>query len=176
MSVLAAFKLTDEQLQNLALAEIEAKLQSNGSTLRKFIEMPIPDEFIVSDGQNKLITDDLFYDREQLDKEFKELYSGMTVEQRGIYNEIISDVSIGVGGVFFVYGYGGTGKTYLWRLLCAALRRKGKIVLLVASSRIASFLLPRGRTAHSRFGIPLNVIENSTCSTIKPGSDLQLSL
>ncbi|XP_048502945.1 uncharacterized protein LOC125491593 [Beta vulgaris subsp. vulgaris] len=46
------------------------------------------------------------------------------------------------------------------------------IVLHVASSGIASLLLPRERTAHSRFGIPLNVTENSTCARIRPRSDL----
>ncbi|GJT37851.1 ATP-dependent DNA helicase PIF1-like protein [Tanacetum coccineum] len=37
------------------------------------------------------------------------------------------------------------------------------IVLAVASSGIASLLLPGGRTAHSRFVIPLELVENSTC-------------
>ncbi|XP_021995719.1 uncharacterized protein LOC110892892 [Helianthus annuus] len=37
------------------------------------------------------------------------------------------------------------------------------IVLNVASSGIASLLLPGGRTAHSRFHIPLNLIETSMC-------------
>ncbi|XP_010668086.1 uncharacterized protein LOC104885078 [Beta vulgaris subsp. vulgaris] len=64
------------------------------------------------------------------------------------------------------------GKTYLWRLLCATLRRKGEIVLPVASSGIVSLLFPRGRIAHSRFGLPLNVDENSTCHGIKLVSDL----
>ncbi|GKD56954.1 ALP1-like protein, partial [Tanacetum coccineum] len=44
------------------------------------------------------------------------------------------------GGVYFVYGYGGTGKTFLWKTLAAAIRRKGDIVLNVASSGIASLL------------------------------------
>ncbi|XP_057246964.1 uncharacterized protein LOC125491907 [Beta vulgaris subsp. vulgaris] len=48
----------------------------------------------------------------------------------------------------------------------------GEIILPVASSGIASLLLPKGRTAHSRFGLPLNVCENSTCVPIRPGSDL----
>ena len=78
----AALRLTNKQLQNLALADIEAKLQSNGSTLRKFTEMPLSDDLIILDGQNKLIIDELSYDREQLHKEFKELYSRLTVEQR----------------------------------------------------------------------------------------------
>jgi ATP-dependent DNA helicase PIF1 len=43
------------------------------------------------------------------------------------------------------------------------LRSTGEIVLAVASSGIASLLIPGGRTAHSRFAIPLNVNERSTC-------------
>ena len=41
----------------------------------------------------------------------------------------------------------------------------------VASSGIASLLLPGGRTAHSRFKIPLNLNEYSLCF-IKPNTDL----
>ncbi|XP_072094100.1 uncharacterized protein [Arachis hypogaea] len=43
------------------------------------------------------------------------------------------------------------------------------IVLSIASSGIASLLLPNRRTAHSRFKIPLNITEDSVCN-IKPGS------
>ncbi|XP_074288732.1 uncharacterized protein LOC141613888 [Silene latifolia] len=45
------------------------------------------------------------------------------------------------GGMFFVYGYGGgggTGKTFIWRTLCAALRSRGEMFLPVASSGIAA--------------------------------------
>jgi ATP-dependent DNA helicase PIF1 len=52
------------------------------------------------------------------------------------------------GGVFFLHGYGGTGKTYMWRTLASYLRSQKNIVLTVASSGIASLLLPGGRTAH----------------------------
>ncbi|KAL6512384.1 hypothetical protein OROHE_019996 [Orobanche hederae] len=45
------------------------------------------------------------------------------------------------------------------------------IVMNVASSGIAALLLPGGRTAHSRFGIPFVVHENSDCS-ITAGSEL----
>ncbi|XP_076945766.1 uncharacterized protein LOC143616964 [Bidens hawaiensis] len=66
-------------------------------------------------------------------------------------------------GVFFIYGYGGTGKTYLWKSLSASIRSKGEIVLNVASSGIASLLLEGGRTAHSRFLILINLTEDSQC-------------
>ncbi|KAK2394369.1 ATP-dependent DNA helicase PIF1 [Trifolium repens] len=68
------------------------------------------------------------------------------------------------GGVFFLHGYGGTGKTFMWRTLSSALRSKCKIVLTVASSGIASLLLPGGRTAHSKFKIHVPTEQNSTCN------------
>src|SRR3954463_7854524 len=71
------------------------------------------------------------------------------------------------GGVFFLYGYGGTGKTFMWNTLSATLKSKKKIVLPVASSGIASLLLPGGRTAHSRFKIPVSTLETSICNTDK---------
>ncbi|XP_015954352.1 uncharacterized protein LOC107478731 [Arachis duranensis] len=51
------------------------------------------------------------------------------------------------------------------------MRSKGKIVLNVASSGIASLLLSNGRTAHSRFKIPLDLNEDSVC-WIKQGTTL----
>ncbi|KAL6550467.1 hypothetical protein OROMI_020955 [Orobanche minor] len=81
-------------------------------------------------------------------------------------------VDSGNGGVFFLYGYGGTGKIFLWKRLCSALRSTRDIVLPVASSGIASLLLPGDRTTHSRFSIPLQVDETIMCSRITPNSDL----
>ncbi|XP_057719611.1 uncharacterized protein LOC130934037 [Arachis stenosperma] len=53
--------------------------------------------------------------------------------------------------------------------MSAEIRSRSDIVLNIASSGIASLLLPNGRTAHSRFKIPLNIAEDSVCN-IKPGS------
>jgi len=92
-------------------------------------------------------------------------------EQRNVYETIIRSIEADKGGVFFVYGYGGTGKIFVWKNLSAGLRSKGEIVLNVASSSIASFLLPSSRTTHLRFAIPLNPNEDSTCN-IKQGSPL----
>ena len=71
----------------------------------------------------------------------------------------------------FLHGYGGTGKTFMWRTLASALRSKHEIVLTVATSGIASLLLPGGRTAHSKFKIPVPTLDNSTCK-IDHDSDL----
>ncbi|KAL6587822.1 hypothetical protein OROMI_000800 [Orobanche minor] len=88
-----------------------------------------------------------------------------------VYEKIITGADSGKGGLFFVCGHGGTGKTY-WRTLCVALRGRGDIIIPVASSGIASLLLPKGRTQHSRFGIHLECHEKSSCSKIALNSDL----
>jgi ATP-dependent DNA helicase PIF1 len=84
-------------------------------------------------------------------------------EQKKIFKKIMKAVNDQKGGVFFLHGYGGTGKTFMWRTLASALRSQMKIVLTVASSGIASLLLPGGRTAHSKFKIPVPTEDNSTC-------------
>ena len=66
--------------------------------------------------------------------------------------------------MFFLYGYGGTGKTFMWKTLAYALCLIGDIVLTVASSGIALLLLPNGRTAYLKFVIPMPTLENSTCN------------
>jgi ATP-dependent DNA helicase PIF1 len=76
--------------------------------------------------------------------------------------------------MFFVDGYGGTGKTYLWKTLSYRLRSEGKIVINVASSGIASLLLPGGRTAHSQFGLPLVLHKESCCKISKKSKKAQL--
>jgi len=75
------------------------------------------------------------------------------------------------GKLFFLYGDGGTGKTFLYKTIISALRSNGKNVMPVASSAIAALLLPGGRTAHSWFKIPINVHEDFICD-IKIGSML----
>ncbi|XP_072060320.1 uncharacterized protein [Arachis hypogaea] len=117
--------------------------------------------------QNKLILDELRYDRVMLAEQHKQFLSQMTIEQKYVYDQILQAVNSDCGKVFFLYGYGGTGKTFVWNTISAALRSKGQIVLTVASSGIASLLLPGGRTAHSRFAIPLTPDEYSTYRTMR---------
>ncbi|XP_071698423.1 ATP-dependent DNA helicase RRM3-like isoform X2 [Rutidosis leptorrhynchoides] len=111
------------------------------------------------------------YDASNLEIERSTFHSTMTDEQKSVYDTILDSVDKEQGGLYFLYGYEGTGKTLLWKTLAAAVRARGDIVINVASSGIAALLLTSGRTAHSRFSIPINVLEDSVCS-IQPDSDL----
>nr|GEU72572.1 DNA helicase [Tanacetum cinerariifolium] len=81
--------------------------------------------------------------------------------KRRIYDMVIHADATNEQELIFVYGHGGTGKTFLWKTIIGTLRSKGKIVLAVASSGIASLLLPSRRTTHSRFKLPLELTEES---------------
>ncbi|KAK7273081.1 hypothetical protein RIF29_14127 [Crotalaria pallida] len=95
----------------------------------------------------------------------------LNVDQLNAFNAIMSAVENRQCQVFFVDGPGGTGKTFLYRALIARLRSAGNIVLATVTSGIAATLLPGGRTAHSRFKIPINPEPSSVCNISKQ-SDL----
>jgi hypothetical protein len=82
-------------------------------------------------------------------------------DQRSTYETILNVVTNKDGKLFFVYGSGGTDKTFVWTTLLSRLRGQGKIMLAVASSGIASLLLLGGRTAHSRFKISIDLHDES---------------
>ncbi|GJZ25702.1 exostosin family protein [Tanacetum coccineum] len=138
-------------------------------------EIPYPDSRYITEFGNRLIYDETDFNPVELQTEYERLYASLTTEQKGVYDTIMNYVETVTGGVYFVYGYGGTGKTFLWKTLAAGIRRRGDILLNVASRGIASLLMSGGRTAHSRFHIPINVDETSTCS-ISAQSDLEALL
>ncbi|XP_016207132.1 uncharacterized protein LOC107647578 [Arachis ipaensis] len=93
----------------------------------------------------------------------------MTNEQRLIFDEIFNAVITDYGGFYFIYEHGGYGKTFIWNELSSAIWSREKIVLNVASNRIASLLIPGGRMVHSRFSIPIIITDKYTYN-IKNGS------
>jgi hypothetical protein len=85
-------------------------------------------------------------------------------DQRSAYETILNLVTNKEGKLFFVYGSGGTDKTFVWTTLLSCLQGQGKIVLAVASSGITSLLLLGGRITHSRFKILIDLHNESTCN------------
>ncbi|GJZ62274.1 DNA helicase PIF1, ATP-dependent [Tanacetum coccineum] len=138
----ALLESEEEQLRNYCLLEIQELLNRHGKSLGEFQDLPQPNPSKV---------------------EHEQLHSMLNPEQRLIYEQVIESVYNQKGQFSFIHGPGGTGKTFLYKTIIARLRSARMIVLAVASSGIASLLLPEGRTAHSRFVRPLELMENSTC-------------
>ncbi|KAH1035115.1 hypothetical protein GYH30_055197, partial [Glycine max] len=159
-------QINDDTLKNLTLIEIEQLLHINQRSLKDYPTMPYPHDInLTSYLQNNLLLSELDYNHDETRSEFEHLFASMTGnihEQKTIYHRIIQAVNNHEGGMFFLYRFGGTGKTFIWRTLASSLRAENQIVIIVASSGIASLLLPGGRTAHSRFKIPVPIFEDST--------------
>ncbi|KAH1232889.1 hypothetical protein GmHk_09G025454 [Glycine max] len=164
--------IDDEQLKNLTLLEIEKLLHVNQKSLKDYPTMPYPEGANHAWClENNLILSELNYNNDEARSEFENLFSSMTDEQKQIYHKIMQAVNNNEGGMFLLHGYGGTGKTYIWRTLASSLRAKNQIVIMVASSGKASLLFPGGRTTHSKFKIPVPIFEDSTCNILQ-GSQL----
>ena len=99
----------------------------------------------------------------------------LNVEHRLAYKAIIKHVKQNLPGAFFIDGPRGTGKTYLYHAIYGKARSLGKIVLPTASSGIAAAGLRHGRTAHSRFKLPLDHSISMAYSVPKQGSLAALS-
>ncbi|CAK8536370.1 unnamed protein product [Lathyrus sativus] len=159
--------LSDEDIQQLTLMEIEKQLQKNRRSLKEFKPMPYPNNYVLDFLGNRLIYDERQYDIKAQEEIYHNLFQKLMDEQHEIFRQVMQVVTNQNGGVFFLYGYGGTGKTFMWNTLSAALHCQGDIVLNVASSGIASLLLPGGRIAHSKFKIPVPCLESSICNIEK---------
>ena len=90
----------------------------------------------------------------------------LNLKQKSAYNAIMCAYYINEGGTFLLMGLLNPVK-HLYNLLIVSIRSQGDAVIAVAFSGIAAILLDGGKTAHSRFSIPLNLKENSTCSIDK---------
>ncbi|SCZ88986.1 BZ3500_MvSof-1268-A1-R1_Chr1-1g00874 [Microbotryum saponariae] len=110
----------------------------------------------------------------ELEGLWRKNFQSCNAEQRVVVETVLDSILNDRGKVFFVDAPGGTGKTFLEKTVLARIRSEGKYALAVASSGIAVLLLPKGRTAHSRFKIPIDIFDDSTCNVPKQGQLAEL--
>ena len=115
-------------------------------------------------------------------KKFEQIQGNLNEGQQNVFNSVKESVEGNQGKVIFLQGAAGTGKTFLYQacLYWARSRRarakqqqqqqqqqplqqneEDRFSIAVATSGIAATLLPGGRTAHSRFKIPIDLEPNS---------------
>ncbi|WVZ95725.1 hypothetical protein U9M48_041454 [Paspalum notatum var. saurae] len=158
-------------VQQMVLTDIRNMLQSMGKDINTY---PLPK---IIDGYD----DAMGAAREEYVERIIEptaqdiaLKDSLNEEQKATYDKILATVDTDQGGVFFVDGPGGTGKTYLYKALLATLRSQDKIAVATATSGVAASIMPGGRTAHSRFKIPLTIDDGAVCSFTKQSGTAKL--
>jgi hypothetical protein len=114
--------------------------------------------------QYHLPNQQMVYDQHSLTIDVDDADDRFNDDQLSAYETILNVVTNKDGKLFSVYGNGGIGKTFVWRMLLSLVRGQGKIMLIVASSGIASLLLLGGKTTHSKFKISIDLHDESTCN------------
>ncbi|GJW37723.1 DNA helicase [Tanacetum coccineum] len=150
------------------IAMQEACASATSSHLR-FVFAHILTHCEVTDPLNiwtKLLMEDRNYNERELQQQKAKSVPKLNTAQRKIYDLIINAIATNQQELIYVYGHGGTGKTFIWKTIIIALCSE-KNVLAVAPSGIASLLLPSGRTTHSRFKLPIELTEESLCKISK---------
>ncbi|OMO53235.1 DNA helicase PIF1, ATP-dependent [Corchorus olitorius] len=158
--------MPDAELRNIVLSYLDDILHRFGSSLADK-NLPLPRSDLRPINDDRLILEEMSCDRIGMEEDCSTHVGSLNPQQRSIYEAVLKSVNNSDGKLFFVHGHGGTGKTFLWKALLARVRLDSKIALAVASSGIASLLLPGGRTAHSRFKIPLHIDQWSTCQIVR---------
>ncbi|RYR38951.1 hypothetical protein Ahy_A09g044305 [Arachis hypogaea] len=140
--------------------DIDKILHSYGKTLKDYPPMPLATEVDSSLLTERVIREELNFNRDDLKKHASDMLAIATPEQK-YYDKIVTAVYYDEG-VFSLC-------MVMWNLMSTEIHSRGDIVLNIASIGIASLVHPNGRTTHSRFKIPLNITKNFVCN-IKPGS------
>ncbi|PWZ30162.1 ATP-dependent DNA helicase PIF1 [Zea mays] len=163
--------LCKTHVEQMVLIDIRNMLQSMGKDIKTFPLPPIMDAYDDAIGTAR---ED--YEEENIEPTAEDvaLKDCLNKERRAAYDKILFAVDTDQGGLFFVDGPGGTGKTCLYRVLLTTLRSQGKIVVATATSGVAASIMPGGRTAHSRFKIPLTIDDGVVCSFTKQSGTAEL--
>ncbi|KAM0902532.1 hypothetical protein ACQ4PT_019216 [Festuca glaucescens] len=161
-----SYVVPDDELRNMLLDKLSVLFARNGCNILDH-SLPLKSVYDAGPCENSMISDELSQDYESLIKTAEAMQKKFNKDQEKAFIAIVDRVREDKPGLFFVSGHGGTGKTFLWNALVAYLRGYKRIVLTVASSGVASLLLPGGRTAHSRFKIPIDLDNNGVCDIRK---------
>nr|XP_043639169.1 uncharacterized protein LOC122610240 [Erigeron canadensis] len=159
-----------EQVQNMVLRDISIFLQSMGKRINDFDLPGITTSSHYADDCRELQEEySIVVEADHLCAR-----DSLNPDQKFAFDTIMRHVDNNCPGVFFIDGPGGTGKTFLYKALLAEVRSRGEIALATASSGAAANNMPGGRTAHSRFKIPLILNNNSLCNISKQSGTAKL--
>ena len=151
-----ARRVDSEAAENAALRSIEAGLAHHRMSCRG-CGLPEP-------GAVDLEVEELTHQLSE-QQEGEDMRQRLNAEQRVAVELVLAALDGGPGSerYFFLDGPGGTGKTFVYNTLVHLVQGRGGRVITVASTGIAATLLAGGRTAHSRFQIPVPTLNDSVC-------------
>ncbi len=109
-----AITLSEDALKDRALYEIDQVFICDGHRLEDFPTFPKSNYVPFVHGGNQLVQEELAYDQHSLSIDVDNVKDRFNDDQRSAYEIILNVVTNKEGKLFFVYGTGGTGKTFVW--------------------------------------------------------------
>ena len=143
----------------LALRDISETLRLHGQDLTSF-ELPAIDVKSLPVSIEPAIT-------YMTEGDVLDMVRRANKDQKEIIDKIMNVVranDTSKSNAYFIDGPGGTGKTFIYQCLIHLCMLQHFDFISVAWTGIAAMLLPRGRTVHSQFKLPLNLHEHSISS------------
>ncbi len=138
----------ENEVYDFGLHLIDNILGDSGHSLSDFPSMPHPIYDWSDTINNHLISQQLNYDHQSETIMAHQFMKSMNSGQQHAFDKICQSVFCKEGKLFFIYGFGGCGKTYLYEALCHALRAEGIIICFEALDRTFQDL----RNCPKRFG------------------------
>ena len=166
--------LDEKKILNMVLVCLDEELRQMGGSITEFNELPQPVPLSMEEKEAQVFQEEI-YEASRQENIVKTWGPLLNSGQRKFYEEIYYAVHASSDSnckrIHILNAPGGYGKTLVLKVITAKIRSEGGIVICVASTGLAAQNLEGGRTAHSRFKIPIDILEDSTCS-IKAQSSL----
>ncbi|XP_055350894.1 uncharacterized protein LOC129597400 [Paramacrobiotus metropolitanus] len=138
-------KLSEWESEKKLLSDLFAKFDSAGKNMNDFgLTEPFSEKNMVEREIAR-------YNPVQNELEHEHLLSMLNNDQREIYDYVVKMLETNSGGLLYINGAAGTGKTFLVNCIANLVRAQGKIALCCASTAVAASNYGGGRTAHSMF-------------------------
>jgi len=128
--------IDSNSFESLCLKELEKLIRDNNRSLKDFDCMPHPNFDDIKEFENRLLLNELNVDTNSMKELHENHLSKLNFCQRKVYDKVVDAVNNKIGGFFFVYGYGSTGKTFVsfkWYYFFVTTRRSHCLFLICYS-------------------------------------------
>lgn len=132
-----------DRLLSLLMKELHIVFSNSGGSIDDY---DLPRAAIYSDDivGNRMVDEELAPDAAALAAEANLNIPRLNTDQRKFFDTIIQRVNMNKPGFFFVYGHGGTGKTFLWNALISKIRSEKKLFWLLPPQELPLFFCLEG--------------------------------
>lgn len=173
MGLIPLADITDEVASDYGLYLLDKLLRDANHDLSEWPQMPQPTRNWtgMAENRNPWLAEARAFSQDQQLETLTTNLALMNDGQLTAYTTIVESISLDQGRLFFLNGSAGTGKTFVYKTVCAKVRSEGGVVVAVSSSGISALLIPGGRTAHSVFSIPISDLDEFSTCRINKTSD-----